>query len=224
MFYGALMIADDVDAAMEELGLDPVLKADIGKHAYHADEDYVYPMLSDEAEEAIYSKINALTMVRYYLRHPGDLLKMLDHAAQESRTLHSHFMAYTDERYDLHEGMYRFNLWQAVRPYTACQAFWQYVLLYGAGLIVCIRVMCSRGRCAQQRLLAFLLVCVMLTGAFQYPLTVIGNGFADNNKQLFTFMLCHDLLVITAATVLLRALIRRAMGRRDLKANEGRNA
>ena len=224
VFYGALMITDDVDAAMEELGLDPVLKADIGKHAYHADEDYVYPMLSDEAEEAIYSKINALTMVRYYLRHPGDLLKMLDHAAQESRTLHSHFMAYTDERYDLHEGMYRFNLWQAVRPYTACQAFWQYVLLYGAGLIVCIRVMCSRGRCAQQRLLAFLFVCVMLTGAFQYPLTVIGNGFADNNKQLFTFMLCHDLMVITAATVLLRALIRRAMGRRDLKANEGRNA
>lgn len=223
VFYGALMVTEDVDAAMADLGLDPVLKADIGKHAYYADEEYVYPVLSEEAEEAIFSKINAVSMVGYYLRHPKDLLVMLDHAAQESRELHNGFMAYTGQRYADADGLYRFNLWQAIRPLTSCGAFWQYVLLYGAALIWCIRLMCSRKRPPQQRLLALLFICVMLVGAFQYPLTVIGNGFADNNKQLFTFMLCHDLMVITAVTVCLRALLRRAL-RQCPNTDEGRKA
>lgn len=211
VFYGALMVTDDVDAAMADLGLDPVLKADIGKHAYHPDEEYVWPVLSEQTEEAVYSRINAVTMVGYYLRHPKDLLLMLDHAAQESQTLHTGFMAYTGERYAESEGLYRFNVWQMIRPLTACSAFWQYVLLYGAALIWCIRLMCRKDRPMQQKLLAVLFVCVMFIGAFQYPLTVIGNGFADNNKQLFTFMLCHDLLVIAAATVCLRTLVRHAL-------------
>ena len=224
VFFGALMVTDDVDAAMADLGLDPVLKADIGKHAYHPDEEYVWPVLSAQAEEAVYSKINAVTMVGYYLRHPKDLLVMLDHAAQESQELHTGFMAYTGDRYAESEGLYRFNVWQMIRPLTACSAFWQYVLLYGAALIWCIRLMCRKDRPMQQKLLAVLFVCVMCIGAFQYPLTVIGNGFADNNKQLFTFMLCHDLMVIAGVTVGLRALLRRAL-RTDLKPmDEGREA
>ena len=50
----------------------------------------------------------------------------------------------------------------------------------------------------------------MLVGVMQYPLSVIGNGFADNNKQMYTFMLCHDLLVVAAGVVLVRRLIPRA--------------
>ncbi|MDD6050134.1 MAG: hypothetical protein PUC00_02505 [Clostridiales bacterium] len=224
VFFGALMVTDDVDAAMADLGLDPVLKADIGKHAYHPDEEYVWPVLSEQVEKAVYSKINAVTMVGYYLRHPKDLLVMLDHAAQESQTLHTGFMAYTGERYAESEGLYRFNVWQMIRPLTACSAFWQYVLLYGGALIWCIRLMCRKDRPIQQKLLSILFVCVMCIGAFQYPLTVIGNGFADNNKQLFTFMLCHDLMVITGVTVCLRALLRHALrpGRKTM--NERREA
>ena len=35
---------------------------------------------------------------------------------------------------------------------------------------------------------------LILTGVLQYPLSVLGNGFADNQKQLFCFALCHDML------------------------------
>lgn len=52
-----------------------------------------------------------------------------------------------------------------------------------------------------------LFLCVMFVGVMQYPLSVIGNGFADNNKQMYTFMLCHDLLVVAAGVVLVRRLI-----------------
>lgn len=224
VFYGALMIADDVDAAMADLGLEPALKADIGKHAYYAESDYVYPVLSEEAQAAIYDKINAVTMVGYYLRHPKDLMLMLDHAAQESCNLHTGFMTYTGENYAASEGLYRFNIWRYIRPLTACHAFWQYVLLYGAAVIWCIRLMLRRDRPAYQKLFALLFICVMLIGTFQYPLTVIGNGFADNNKQLFTFMLCHDLMVVTAAAVILRSLLRRALRPCEPVADERKDA
>ena len=40
----------------------------------------------------------------------------------------------------------------------------------------------------------------------QYPLSVIGNGFADNHKQMFGFMLCHDILTLVNLTVGFRFL------------------
>lgn len=200
VFYGALMIADDPDAAMAELGIDPAMKADIGKHAYYADEDYVYPLYSAEADKGFYDHVSTTTMVMYYLRHPLDLLTMLDRAAEESVQLPTRFMAYTDEAYAEHQTLMGFTAWLHLRPMTACHAFWQYVLLYGAAVALCLYLLCSRKSAALERLLSLLFLCIMAIGVLQYPLSVIGNGFADNNKQLYGFMLCHDLLVLFAVT------------------------
>ena len=200
VFFGALMISDDPDAAMAELGIDPAMKADIGKHAYYADEDYVYPLFSKEANEGFFDHVNTMTMVLYYLRHPLDLLTMLNRAAEESVQLHTGFMAYTDEIYTDHRALTRFTPWLHLRPVTACHAFWQYVLLYGAAVALCLYLLCRRRSTALERLFSLLFLSIMAIGVLQYPLSVIGNGFADNNKQLYGFMLCHDLLVLFAVT------------------------
>ncbi len=216
VFYGALMISDDPDATMAELGVDPKMKPDIGKHAYFADEDYVYAPMSEEADAALYDKVNTMTMVKYYLRHPKYFIKMLDRAAQESVTLHTSFMAYTDEEYSEHKALQRLTLWQNLRPFTALRAFWQYVLLYGAALAVCLRTLLRRGAnelAGRGKLFALLFLCIMCIGSFQYPLTVVGNGFADNNKQLYCFMLCHDLLMLFAMTAGAFFLKKRGEGR-----------
>ena len=206
VFYGALMIAEDPDAAMAELGIPQEMKADIGKHAYYADEEYVYAPLSAEAEEKFYSKVNTFTMVGYYLRHPKDLLTMLDHAAQESVELHTGFMAYTDETYAESSGPYRMTLWANLRPMLAGRAFWQYVLGYGAIIAGSVWLLCKRGVSVRTKLLTLLLLALMGVGVLQYPLTVIGNGFADNNKQLYAFMLCHDLLIVSLLTAAVKRL------------------
>ena len=99
VFYGALMIADDPDAAMEELGIPAEMKADIGKHAYYPNSEYVYPIESDELQEKFYDHVTTMTLVRYYLRHPKDMLTMMNRAAQESVTLSTSFMTYTDALY-----------------------------------------------------------------------------------------------------------------------------
>ena len=53
-------------------------------------------------------------------------------------------------------------------------------------------------------MLAVLYLGVMLIGAVQYPLSVIGNGFADNQKQMFGFTMCHDFLTMCNLTALLQ--------------------
>lgn len=201
VFYGALMVADDPDAAMEELGIPAEMKADIGKHAYYADEDYVYSVLSEEAEEKFFGHVNQMTLVKFYLTHPAELWRMLDHAAKESVSLHTGFMAYTDELYADSHGPYRMTLWANLRTLTAGRAFWHYVLGYGLIVAGSLWLLCRRSTTPRNRLLIMLLLALMAIGVLQYPLTVIGNGFADNNKQLYAFMLCHDLLIVTLLTV-----------------------
>lgn len=207
VFYGALMIADDPDAAMEELGIPAEMKADIGKHAYYPNSEYVYPIESDELQEKFYDRVTTMTLVRYYLRHPKDLLTMMNRAAQESVTLSTSFMTYTGTLYSDAHPLHRMNLWRNLRSIFAARAFWVYVLLYGAAGVFCLTLICRKKTSKQAKLLAMLALCVMFVGVMQYPLSVIGNGFADNNKQMYTFMLCHDLLVVAAATVLVRRLM-----------------
>lgn len=81
------------------------------------------------------------------------------------------------------------------------------MLLYGTAGVFCLTLICRKKTQKQTKLLAMLFLCVMFVGVMQYPLSVIGNGFADNNKQMYTFMLCHDLLVVAAGVVLVRRLI-----------------
>ena len=207
VFYGALMIANDPDEAMAELGIPAEMKADIGKHAYYPNSEYVYPIESAELQEKFYDHVTTMTLVRYYLRHPKDLLLMMDRAAQESVQLSTSFMTYTGTLYSDNQPLHRMNLWRNLRSIFAARAFWVYVLLYGAAGVFCLTLICRRKTSWQTKLLSVLVLCVMFIGVMQYPLSVIGNGFADNNKQMYTFMLCHDLLVIAAAAVLVRRVI-----------------
>ena len=144
VFYGALMIADDPDAAMEELGIPAEMKADIGKHAYYPNSEYVYPIESDELQEKFYDHVTTMTLVRYYLRHPKDMLTMMNRAAQESVTLSTSFMTYTDALYSDNRPLHRMNLWCNLRSIFAARAFWVYVLLYGTAGVFCLTLICRK--------------------------------------------------------------------------------
>lgn len=198
VFFGALMVTDDPEAAMAELGIDPALAQDIGKNAYEG--NYAYDFYSTEMDEAFFDHVNTSTLVKFYLTHPKELWRMLNRAAQESVELHTGFMAYTGEIYAESEGIRRVGLWRTLRPLTAGRSFLWYLAAYGMALGLCARTLLRHDKGEREKLFALLFVAIMLIGVFQFPLTVVGNGFADNNKQLFSFMLCHDLLVIFALT------------------------
>ena len=210
VFYGALMISDDPLADMEELGIDPAMAPDIGKDAYHPDSDYVYPPTSQEAEAAFYDHVNTFTVVKFYLKHPVKLYSMLNRAAEQSKELYNGFRIYAGQDYaEPHDTVDRFGLWLYWRSVFACGAFWQYVLLYGIIIAYNVCRIRSKKRTGAEKMLSAFLLGVMAIGVLQFPLSVVGNGFADNQKQLFGFALCHDLLVLFTGVELIRYAVSR---------------
>lgn len=207
-FYGALMISDDPEATMEELGIDTRMLPDIGKDAYQKDEDYVISPNTAEADAALYDHVNTFTMVKYYLRHPVQLYKMLNHAASASRTVYNEFRAYLGQDYSQpHDTVQKLGLWLYWRYFFTCGSFLSYVLLYGAAMAVALLVIFGkRERDVRWKMLSVVFLWILLTGAVQFPISVIGNGFADNHKQMFGFIMCHDFLVVFSLTILIRYL------------------
>lgn len=198
VFYGALMVSDDPQADMEDLEIDVRMMPDIGKDAYQPDEDYVISPNSQEADAALYDHVNTFTMVKYYLKRPGQFIKMLNHAAQESQGLYNGFRAYVGQDYTKeHDPVQRLGLGLYWRHVFTFGSFWAYVAVYGALLFGGIWVIIRNPQMEIRKKLLFMLyAAVMLIGSIQYPLSVVGNGFADNQKQMFGFTLCHDLLVV----------------------------
>lgn len=204
VFFGALMISDDPAADMEELGIPLEMIVDIGKNAYLPDEEYVISPNSEEAKELFYNRITQFTMVRYYLKRPAKLLQMLDYSAGVSQELYNGFRVYLGQNYSGdYDVVDRWGMWLYWRPIFALAHFWEYVLVYGTILGYGVYKIMNKEISASKKLLIITYLSIMLIGAFQYPLTTIGNGFADNHKQMFGFMLCHDLLVILGFPVML---------------------
>lgn len=209
-FYGVLVAADDPDAAMEELGIDERMKGNIGTNAYEVEERYSVGPNDPEAQEMLYDHVNTFTLLGYYLRHPKLLLEMLDYTAKISRPLYNGFRTYQGMDYAEDQNrVQRWSLWMYWRQMFTCGSFLGYVVVYGITVALWLfGVFLKKERDMRWKLLGAIYIGVMLIGAAQYPLPVIGNGFADNHKQLFGFMMCHDILTLFNLTLGLRYLRR----------------
>ncbi|MBR4539975.1 MAG: hypothetical protein IKO52_14195 [Clostridia bacterium] len=209
-FYGIFMISDDPIGDMEALGVDTAMAPDIGKYVSFGDDiDYVYKPLSDEAQTGFYDHVSMLTIVKWYLTHPAKLWYMLDHAARESKSLYTGFRVYVGQDYSAldHDDVNGWNLWPGWRSWLTPGSFLGYILHYGALLALCIWYMLRKDCPLWKRMLCTIPLFLMITGVLQFPLSVLGNGFADNQKQLFCFSLCHDFLLGGTLLLILRLLL-----------------
>ncbi len=198
-FYGIFMISDDPIADMEELGVDTAMAPDIGKYVSFDDDSwYVYAPLSPEADVAFHQHVSMLTIVKWYLSHPQKLWYMLDYAAKITQRLYTDFRVYKGQDYSDpgHDPVNGMNFWPGWRAYWTPSFFIGYVVLYGISLFLCVRMLLRRNVPARKKVLCSIPVFLILTAAIQFPISVMGNGFGDNQKQMFGFELCHDLIMI----------------------------
>ncbi len=204
LYNGILMVADDPEEALEELGLDKRLAADKGKHAYEDPSTYFCAPRTEMAEEMIYSRVSSVDYVIWYLKHPAKLLTVLDVAAEASAAPMPNFFLYVGERTDSPDRrtVDKLGLWEQLRPLLTPEHFFVYFAVFAVIFLSCFRVVFSRKRSQQQRLLTGLFLMVMLCGILQYPLTVIGNGFSDNVKQIYLFREVWDGTLLTVFAVL----------------------
>ncbi|MBQ6364896.1 MAG: hypothetical protein IJI61_00600 [Oscillospiraceae bacterium] len=217
-FYGIFMISDDPVGDMEALGIDTAMAADIGKYVEFADDSqYVYAPLSEEADAAFYDHVSMFTILRWYLTHPAKLWRMMDHAAAEARELYTGFRIYNGQNYSdpNHDPVTGRNYWPGWRAYLVPGSFLGYVIFYGLLLFVLFRILLGKYS-QKQKILCCIPLFLIVTGVLQFPLSVLGNGFADNQKQLFCFSLCHDFLLCICLVFGARFLFQHAGNRLDI--------
>lgn len=207
VFYGLLMISEDDEAVLTELGLDPALAADEGKHAFLDKSEYVCAPRTEEAEEMIYSKVSTMDMLFYYIRHPDKLWTVLDLTAQAAAQTMPDFTLYVGEKTTQeHHLVNRFRIWRDSRYLFVFDRFWQLVIIYGTELVLGAVFLCKRKNGKKDKLFMAHFLLMSLMGLVQFPLTIIGNGFADNTKQLYLFRLTYDITFFMGAyLIFLRA-------------------
>lgn len=199
IFSGVLLIADDKEQALQELGLDTSLAVDAGKSTYADKSEFFCAPRTEKAEEMIYSKVNTFKVLKWYLVHPDKLWIMMNQAAKESAATMPDYFLYVGEKTTLpHRTVSKFNIWSAVRANVTPKTFIAYILFYGILFTLSAIQVFSKKSDAKRRLLGMFYIVIMCMGIAQFPLSVIGNGFTDNIKQLYAFRLIHDVVFAIA--------------------------
>ncbi len=192
VFYGILKDSEDPEQDLVDLGLDPALAADAGKHAYLSPEEYTYPPRSPQLEEMFYSKMNNGVLIKYYITHPLRLLQGMEITANSAFNTEIGMGTY-EEGAGLPPGEsdYRFSLWNELHqklPGTLLFIIPAYLIFIGGGLFEAL---------AHKNRYAWIFLLIMAMGAIQFPMPYLGNGNADIPKQLYLFNLCFDIGLVT---------------------------
>ena len=250
LLNGILLYADDPVEALEELHLDTGLVADIGKHPYLDKSEYYCAPRTEMSEELIYSKVSTVDYLIWYLHHPKAFWHLLDDTAAFSASDMPDYNLYVGERNDVaHRTVNKFNFWAQVRTWFVPHTFLQYLLLFGAVYIACLKVLLCRSpktgeaNIAAQastqdlsvhtngvdktsnlqrshKLYALLLMVLIALGAIQYPLPMVGNGFSDPIKQLYLFREVYDLVLLVILVWVVFCLIPGIAARLNLQAGK----
>lgn len=204
VFYGALMISEDPAADLRELGLDPKMIADIGKHAYLDKSEYYCAPRTEMAERLLYSKVNTFTMLRFYLRHPKKFVFILNETAKAAARPMPDFVLYVGQKTtEKHDVVDKFGLWQDIRLYIAGDRLWQLAITYILVILFSFRILFKKKYQGKDKLLIGMYLVIVFIGLIQFPLTFIGNGYADNTKQLYIFRLTYDIVISVGVYLIL---------------------
>ena len=200
LMNGILLYADDPEEALEDLGLDPGLIADKGKHPYLPKEDYYCPPRTEKAEELLYSKVSSTKYLVWYLQHPKAFWRLLDDTALYAADPMPDFNLYVGEtNVGQHRTVNKFNLWAQIRPNLLPRHFAGYILLFGILTFAALWTVFHRAVDKKRRLFSGLLLVLLAIGAMQYPLPMVGNGRSDPIKQLYLFREVVDVLLLLVA-------------------------
>lgn len=210
VFFGLLMDSPEPQKALRELGLNPVLIADVGNHSYLSADRYVLGGRNTEnMQKEFYSKVSNGTIARYYLRHPDALLRGMGWLASQSLRADSGLGKHTEadaQRFDPMPKGIRFSFWNSLRSHFP-KKLWFLLLIGFASLGASVAVY-RKSRDSRLRAGCVCFWIVFSMGVLQFPLPYIFNGHADTAKQLFTFNYIFDVAFFALACIVFGAVNR----------------
>lgn len=207
VFYGILNGSETPRQDLIDLGLNPDMAVEAGKHAYLDTSDYVkYIPRTEITDEEFYSKIGNGKLAKFYLTHPTRLIKGMEYTASKafytSTSLGKYYQSYSETPVTSFD---RFTVWSSFRENILPKNLLFILSVYLIVFLFSLYKFITNRSNAIIKIRVFLLWCVMLIGGIQFPMPFVGNGQADTAKQLFLFNFIFDgLLVIILSYVLFK--------------------
>lgn len=209
VFYGVLNGSETPEQDLIDLGLNPDMASEAGKHSYLDASEYVkYVPRTEITEEEFYSKISNGKLAKFYLTHPKRLLEGMRYTAEKafitSTSLGKGYRANSEEPITEFN---RFTTWSEFRENNLPKKLWFILSVPIVIFVVSIREFIKNKDNKEIRDKIMLLWGLMLIGGIQFPMPYVGNGQADTAKQLYLFNFVFDILLIIGVLWILFKLI-----------------
>jgi len=198
VFYGILKDSPNPTQDLIDLGLNPDLAVDAGKHAFLGEDEYVkYVPLSEPTRQEFYNKISNCDLVWFYITHPQRFVTGMEYTARHAFITSTALGKYqkTDFEQPVSE-FNRFTHWSSLREEYMPKNLWFLVLVYSVVIGLSALAYKKWRQSAEIVSLLKLFWAVTIIGLLQFPMPLIGNGQADTAKQLFLFNFTFDLIVV----------------------------
>ena len=198
VFYGILNESKTPEQDLIDLGLDPDLAAEAGKHAYLDSNEYVkYIPGSEITDEKFYNKINNLKLAKFYLTHPLRLLNGMKYTASKAFYTSTSLGKYykIDSETPVRE-FNRFTLWSSLREKMLPRSLFFIISVYILVFVYSLYNYIKNTVNLEIKTKILLLWTIMFIGVLQFPMPFVGNGKADTAKQLFLFNFIFDGLLL----------------------------
>lgn len=200
MTRGVLMQSANPETALQSFGINEQYAILKGKTYY--DQYGTVDVKSDILEKDFYGRYNFVSVLQYYLVHPGQLGSILDTAAKSAYTIKPAAMGNYEQSAgkEFRAQSRFFTLYSMLKEKLAPKTFafillWMAVIIgvYMPSFVAAAKLRDFRG---MQRLM--LIVSTMLVGLSGIFVSIIGAGDADVAKHEFLFTLSFDLITFLA--------------------------
>jgi hypothetical protein len=209
VFYGVLNGSKTPKQDLIDLGLNPDMYVESGKHSYLDIDEYVkYIPGAEITNEEFYSKISNMKLARYYLTHPERLLKGMEYTAGKafntSTSLGKYSQSYSETPV---EEFHRFTFWSYLREHIVPKNLYFIISVYFIIILFSAYKYINNKWNQELRNKILLIWISMLISAVQFSMPFVGNGRADTAKQLFLFNFIFDgLLLLIFSYILFRII------------------
>lgn len=200
VFYGVLNGSKNPRQDLIDMGLNPDMAVEAGKHSYLAKSEYLkYIPRTEITEKEFYSKMNNKKLVKFYLTHPDRFFEGMEYTAAHGfatgTSLGKYKRSYSEEPV---REFHRFTLWSDFRERVFPKKLWFIVCIYMLVILISAIYYVKNREYKDIRDKIELFWVIITIGIVQFPMPYVGNGQADTAKQLFLFNFIFDLMLVTS--------------------------
>lgn len=209
VFYGVLNGSDTPEQDLIDLGLNPDMAVEAGKHSYLNNEDYVkYIPRTEITEKEFYSKISNGKLAKFYLTHPLRLIQGMEYTASKafytSTSLGKCLESYSKEPVTEFN---RFTAWSNFRENKIPKSLIFIISIYLIVFIYSVYKYLKNKKNNVIRNRIYIIWLLILISGIQFPMPYVGNGQADTAKQLFLFNFIFDIFFVLIISIIISKFI-----------------